>query len=256
MTLFLCQTRERELTASTSMGSECPREPVSLGLVSRILKPNFASTYVTTSRRASSNVLKRLKLRIKCFSSSSGTNDPRLASLISSSNFVLHRLLVARHVGLPAFDPRLGFQKRAPSRRNDHAQKVSFSSSCRRIISLLQSPPCLQRILLQVGDNVIRLITVRAMSAVCICCSTNIRFCSPLSSFVSVGKNSKSIAVVVISVGCSAAHSNIISDSLITPAKKASVFFDHCWKSSSRPVNSFGRPRPFTSMRLGVSFRT
>ena len=66
----------------------------------------------------------------------------------------------------------------------------------------------------------------------------------------------RSIAVIVISFGCSAAHYNIISDSMITPAKNASIFFDHCWKSSSRPVNSFRRPRPFTSMRLGVSFRT
>ena len=56
------------------------------------------------------------------------------------------------------------------------------------------------------------------MSAVCIC--------TPLSSFVSVGKNSRSIAVVVISAGCSAGHPNIISDSWITPAKNASVFFD------------------------------
>ena len=52
-----------------------------------------------------------------------------------------------------------------------------------------------------------------------------------------------------MSIVCSAAHSNIISDSLITPTKNASVFFDHCWKSSSLPENSFGRPRPFTSMR-------
>ena len=34
---------ERELTASTSMGSDCPRDPVSLGLESRIIKPNFVS---------------------------------------------------------------------------------------------------------------------------------------------------------------------------------------------------------------------
>ena len=37
------------------------------------------------------------------------------------------------------------------------------------------------------------------MSAVCICCSANSRCCTPLSSFVSVGKNSRSIAVVVTS---------------------------------------------------------
>ena len=35
-------------------------------------------------------------------------------------------------------------------------------------------------------------------------------------------------SVVVISIVCSAPHSNIISDSLITPAKNASVFFDYC----------------------------
>ena len=70
-----------------------------------------------------------------------------------------------------------------------------------------------------------------------------------LSSFASVRKNSSSIAVVVLSVGCSAVHSNIISDSLITPAKNASVFFDLCWKSSSRPANPFARPRPFDETR-------
>ena len=67
---FARRERERELTASTSMGSECPREPMSLGLESRILEPNLASTYVTTSRRASSNIRKRVKLRNRCFSSS------------------------------------------------------------------------------------------------------------------------------------------------------------------------------------------
>ena len=54
-------------------------------------------------------------------------------------------------------------------------------------------------------------------------------------------QNSRSIAVVEISVGCSAAHSNIISDSLITPAKTA-----------SGPLNSFGRTRPFTPMTRSI----
>ena len=61
---------------------------------------------------------------------------------------------------------------------------------------------------------------------------------------------------LVISVACSADNSNIISDSLITPAKNASVFFDHCWLCSSLPENPFGRPGPPTSLSLGVSFRT
>ena len=51
------------------------------------------------------------------------------------------------------------------------------------------------------------------------------------------------MAVVVISVACSADHSNIISDSSITSAKNASVFFDHCRTSSSLADNSFGRPK-------------
>ena len=94
---------------------------------------------------------------------------------------------------------------------------------------------------------------VRAINAVCICCRTNSRFGTPLSWFVAVGKNSRLMCSVEISV-CSAAHSNIISDSWITPAKNVSVFFDHCWKSSSRPENSFGRPRTFTSMRTRSVF--
>ena len=80
MTLFLFST------ASTSMGSEFPSELVSLGLESRIFRPNFASTFVTTSRRALSNVRRRFELRIRCFSSSSRNKDSRTASLMSSSN--------------------------------------------------------------------------------------------------------------------------------------------------------------------------
>ena len=72
---------------------------------------------------------------------------------------ILQLLLVARHVRLPAFDASLEFQKRAPSRKTDRTQKVSFPSSCRRIVSLLQSSPGFQRILRRVGDNVVRFIT-------------------------------------------------------------------------------------------------
>ena len=125
---------------------------------------------------------------------------------------------------------------------------MSFSSSCRRFISLPKSPPCLQRILPRVGDNVIRLITRESHECCVHLLQHELQVLHP-SVLVRLRRlNSRSIAVVVISVGCSAAHSNIISDSLITPAKNASVFFDHCWKSFS--------PRPCTSIRLGVSFRT
>ena len=105
---------------------------------------------------------------------------------------VLHLLLVARHVGLPPFDPRLEFQKRAPSRRNDRAQKVSFPSVVGSY-RFLQSPPCLQQILPRVGDNVIRLITRESHE----CCVHLLqpRFGTPLSSFVYVGKNSRSLSI-------------------------------------------------------------
>ena len=72
---------------------------------------------------------------------------------------VLQPFLTARHVGFPSLDPRLKFQKRAPSRRNDRSQQVSLPSTFHRIIMLLQSSPCLQRVLPRVGDNVICLIT-------------------------------------------------------------------------------------------------
>ena len=70
-------------------------------------------------------------------------------------HLILQLLLVARHVGLPAFDRCLEFQKRATSRRNDREKKVSLSSSCCRVVSLLQPPPCLQWVLPRVGNNVI-----------------------------------------------------------------------------------------------------
>ena len=36
--------------------------------------------------------------------------------------------------------------------------------------------------------------------------------------------------------------------------RSASIFFDHCWRSSSLSMNSFHLPKPFTSMKLGESF--
>ena len=101
----------------------------------------------------------RFELRIRWFSSSSSTNDSRTASLISSSVLTFSFFSLCGTQDSLAFDPRLEFQKRAPSKRNDRAQKVSFPSSCRRTTTLLQSPPCLQWILPRAGDNVIRFIT-------------------------------------------------------------------------------------------------
>ena len=131
------------------MGSECPRDPVSLGLESRIVKPYFASTYVTISMHACSNVRKRFELSIKCFSTSSTTNASRPARLISSSAFNFF----AQHVGFPSFDPRLKFQHLP--------REIIFRSKFHLIPpvvgpkTFLQSSPCLQRVLPRVGDNVI-----------------------------------------------------------------------------------------------------
>ena len=174
----------------------------------------------------------------------------RLLDLIVQ--LVLHLLLVARRVALPPFDTRLKFQNRASSRRNDRAQKVSFASSCRRIVSLLMPPMY----------------------------SSSWRQChSPRNTWerwvlcASAAAQTPGFALLCPR-SCPSAwtRDQLLSSwfpsavqrptptssqtSLITPAKNASVFFDHYWKSSSRPVNSLGRPRPFTSMRLGVSFRT
>ena len=58
--------------------------------------------------------------------------------------------------------------------------------------------------------------------------------------------------LIISESGC-----NTNTKAVSTPREKLQdKLVDHCWKSSSRPVNSFGRPRPFTSMRLGVSFLT
>ena len=80
---------------------------------------------------------------------------------------------------------------------------------------------------------------VRTFDDVCICCNANPKLDTPRSTFVFVGVSDSS---------------DMISDSLIIPTKSASIFFDHCWRSSSLPMNSFHLPKPVTSMKLGESF--
>ena len=92
------------------------------------------------------------------------------------------------------------------------------------------------------------------MSAVFICHNINSRFCIPLSIFVSVEKNSRSITVVKISVVYLALQNHL---RLLDHFNEiVSVFFVHNWKSSSLSENFLRRSRPVTSMRLSVSFRT
>ena len=66
--------------------------------------------HVRHSRRASSNVQKRFELRIRCFSSSSGTNDSRRANLILSSNlsfiFFSQRDTQDPHRSIPAWSSK------------------------------------------------------------------------------------------------------------------------------------------------------
>ena len=139
------------------MASDGPRVTVSLGVESRILKPNFVSTYVTISRRASSNVRKRFEYQM--FLQFFGHQCLKTRELDLNLQLVLQLFLITRHVRFSSLDPRLTFQMRATSRRHDRSQKVSFLSSCRRIIPCLQSSPCLQRVLPRVGDNVVRFTT-------------------------------------------------------------------------------------------------
>ena len=108
--------------------------------------------------------------------------------------------LVARHLEFPSVNPCLEFQRTASSRRNDRAKQIPLSSSCRRIISFMQPPTCLQRVLPRVGDNGVRFITCESHE----CCSTNSRLCTARFSFVEIGRNSRSMGFCVISATCSA----------------------------------------------------
>ena len=69
---------------------------------------------------------------------------------------IIHLIIVARHEGLPAFNSRLEFRKRASSRRNDSTKKASLPSACCRTIPLLQSSPRFQGFLPRVGINTLR----------------------------------------------------------------------------------------------------
>ena len=212
---------------ATSIRSECPRVPVSLGHASRILPPNFASTYVAISTHASSNVRKRFELSIKCFSTSPSHNASGQASF-DLVQLVLQLFLTARHVGFPSFDPRLKFQERAPPKRNDRAKESSLSSSCRKVVSFSTGSPCLQRVLPRVVDIEICVKTRESHE----CC-------------VHLLQQELQMKHTWLHVRCSQQEFKIdefcrdfrrppsrplssISDYLITPAKNASVFFDHC----------------------------
>ena len=136
------------------MGSECPRELVSVGSWNHELRLHVRHDFQARALECSQAIGVENQVFFKLL----WQQWLKTRQLDLVVQVILQLLLVARHVGFPAFDLRLEFQKRESSRRNDRTQKVSFSSSCRRIIWLLQSPPCLQWILSRVG-----------MSAVCIC---------------------------------------------------------------------------------------
>ena len=92
------------------------------------------------------------------------------------------------------------------------------------------------------------------MSAVFICHNTNSRCFVPLSIFVSVEKNSRSITVVKISVVYLALQNHLRLLGHFN--ENVSVFFVHYWKSSSLSENSLRRSKSFSSIRLSVCFRT
>ena len=147
------------------------RAPVPLGLGSRISKPNFASTYVTISRRASSGVRKRSESNI---SSSSDTNASRPTSWTSSSKLSLQLFLVTCRVGFPVFNTSLEFQQRAPSWRNDRAkQGFAFLHpvvGSYRFCSLREDS---NGFFCELATMSLASKLVRAKSPVRICCNTN-----------------------------------------------------------------------------------
>ena len=134
ITLFLCQTRERDLTASTSMASVTrfgiTNSQAKLRLHVRL---DFQARILKSSQGIPVEYQMLLKLlRHQCLQTS---------NLDLIVQLVLHLLLVARHVALPAFDSRSSRREHRPGEMI--VQMVSFPSSCRRITSLLEAPPCL-----------------------------------------------------------------------------------------------------------------
>ena len=168
-------------------------------------KPNFASTFVTISRRASSKVRRRLELRIRCFSSSSGANASRPASLVTS--FILF-------FDFPSFCDTADSQRSIPAWSSRREHRPGETIVRRRFLFL---PPAVGSYLFcsrcRTSNGFFRWWAtmsfasqlVRAISAVCICCKTNSRFCTHRSWFVMIGRNSRSMNSVENSVVCSAA---------------------------------------------------
>ena len=142
-------------------------------------------------------------------------------------HLALQLLLVARHTGLPAFNSRVEFQKRTTSQRSDCAKNIPLPSSGGEVISFLQSSPRLQWVLPRLGNNVVRLLT-RESHKRCMHLLQNVLQVLYSSLLVRLRRQKFTVDECCrVFVVCSAAHSNIISDSLITPAKNASIFSDH-----------------------------
>ena len=146
-------TDKRELTAPTS---ECSRKPVPLGLVLRIFKNQTASPH--TSRLPDAHPRKFEGGWNWESDFSHAPSVPTPPDRPDWSRHTLSHLLVLRHRGLPAFNSRLEFEKRASFRRNDRTKMVSLPSPCCEIRPLLQSLPRLQGALARVGNNVVLLV--------------------------------------------------------------------------------------------------
>ena len=228
-----------------SMGCECSRKPVSLGLESRILKPNFASTHVTISRRASSKLRKRLELRI---SVSQAPPAPTLPGQPAWSRRWSYPSDYSRSATqrTPNVNFRLEFQKRASSQRNDRAKKASLPSSCRRITSFLQPSACLQRVLStswqqchESHKRCKRLLQTQTPGFVLL---------APGSSQSPWFLNWWSLSWIPSSFQQPTATPS--QTPWPTPAKNAAVFFDHCLITASLSSNTYNK----ASWREEVTF--
>ena len=183
------------------------KKPVSLGLESRILRTklllhvrhDFATRIFKSSKPV--GVENQMFLKLLRY------QRLQTSQLDLIVHLILRLLLVLRHRILPALQSSLEFKKRASFRRNDGTKKVSLPSSRCGIRPLLQSSPRLQGFFREFATMSFASPVVISVSTVCICCKVNSRCWAPRSWFVLIGRNSRSMNSVEISVICSADHS-------------------------------------------------
>ena len=137
------------------------------------------------------------------------------------------------------------FKKKIPQRRKSNSNLLINSKtprnrsnlvSGRMVLSLLHLPPM---VLPRNGNNVVRLVTRESYQRCFHLLQHKLQIL--YSSFLVRHDRQKFPIDELCRDFPRLFTCPLISDSLITQTKNASVFCDFCWKSSSLPENSFGR---------------